>query len=101
MTEVAPEVAPVPPTIEDLQAEIVALRAAQTPKAPKTSSKFSVEVKKILQGIRAAFTSPDAVKAEKSLAALVITRLLLTVGASAATVSLAGAILHAVGVNLP
>lgn len=45
-------------------------------------------LKKIGTAIAAAFTSPEAVKAEKSLAALVITRLLITLGASAAIVDI-------------
>lgn len=42
--------------------------------------------RKILRGIAAAFTTPDAVKAERSLAAIVVTRLLLALGASGALI---------------
>lgn len=45
-------------------------------------------LKKILRGVLAAFTSPEAVKLERSLASLVVVRILLAIGASAATVGL-------------
>ncbi len=42
--------------------------------------------KKILRGVLAGFTSPDAIKAEKSLAALVATRVVTQLGGGAAFV---------------
>jgi len=45
-------------------------------------------LKKALRAFLAAVTSPEAVKHEKSLAVLVITRVLLAVGASASLVAL-------------
>ena len=95
MSEVAP------PTLEDLQAQLAAAKAALAAStAPKTPSKFVTELQKIGASILAAFTSPNVVKVEKSVAGLVITRLVITVGASAGFVSLVGAILHAFGINL-
>jgi hypothetical protein len=41
------------------------------------------------RAVLAALTSPEAVKAEKSIAVLVVTRVLLAVGASAGLVELA------------
>lgn len=46
-------------------------------------------LKKIWNGIKAGLTSTEAVKAEKSIATLVVTRVLLAIGASAAFVELA------------
>lgn len=45
-------------------------------------------MKKVVRALVAAFTSPEAVKAEKSLAVLAVTRVLLAVGASASLVEL-------------
>ena len=50
--------------------------------------------RKILNGVLAAATSAAAVKEEKSLAAIVVTGLLLSVGASAGLVSLATQIIN-------
>ena len=62
MTEpVVPPAAPLPPV-----------------KEPAAASKKS-GAKRILYGILAAFTTPEAIKAEKSLAATVLTRLAITV----------------------
>lgn len=41
-------------------------------------------MRKVWNSIKAAFTSPEAVKAEKSLAALVVVRLVITLGGTAA-----------------
>lgn len=40
-------------------------------------------MKKILYGVLAAFTTPEAVKAEKSLAALILTRVAILVPSAA------------------
>lgn len=48
------------------------------PPAPKPKSVFA----RILNGLRAAVTSPTAVKQERSLAALIVGRVLLAAGAS-------------------
>lgn len=49
---------------------------------------LKVQAKKILAGIRAAVTSPEAVTAERSLAALIVVRVALSLGASASLVEL-------------
>lgn len=67
--------------------------------APKKPNPVSRGIKKTLAGITAAFTTPAAVKAEKSLAAVVIVRFLLYVGAADGTVKLVQAILDAAGVK--
>lgn len=43
--------------------------------------------KKAVRGLVAALSTPDAVKAEKSLAVIVVARVLLAVGASAGLVT--------------
>lgn len=45
-------------------------------------------MKKILMGILAAFTTPDAIKAEKSLAAVVLTRLAVLVPSAALVIDM-------------
>ena len=45
--------------------------------------------KKAVRGLVAALTTPDAVKAEKSLAVIIVARVLLAVGASAGLVTVA------------
>jgi len=86
---------------EQLAAAQAALAAATTPKAPKKPSRVGAFFKRLGKGLWAAVASTDAVKLEKSLAALIVARLLISIGASAGLVSLVGAILHALGVNLP
>lgn len=49
---------------------------------------MKAKLKAALAAFVAAVTSPTAVKAEKSVAVLVVTRVLLSVGASAALVDL-------------
>lgn len=51
-------------------------------------------MKKLVRGVVAALTSPEAIKAERSLAAVVVTRLLLAAGAGYGTVELAGKLIH-------
>jgi hypothetical protein len=63
--------------------ERVALLQAQLD-AKNQSSTF----KKVLRGLAAALTSPEAVKAEKSIAALVLGRLALTLPATAVFIDL-------------
>lgn len=46
-------------------------------------------VKKVLWGIAAAFSTPEAVKAEKHLAVTVLTRLAITVPGAAALIDIA------------
>lgn len=50
--------------------------------------------RKAWNGFRAAITSPEAVKAEKSLAILIVTRVLLAIGAGDAFVRLAEQIIN-------
>lgn len=50
--------------------------------------------KRILNGLRAAVTSPDAVKQERSLGALVVGRVLLAAGASTGLAELVAKIIH-------
>ena len=52
-------------------------------------------LKKILAGVAAAFTTPEAVKAEKTLAVVVITRLIITLGGTAAFVDVVAKLLGA------
>lgn len=48
-----------------------------------------IKLKQIASGIAAAVTSPEAIKQERSLAALIVTRTLLAIGAGDALVQLA------------
>lgn len=50
--------------------------------------------KKILRGLQAAVTSPDVVKQERSLAALIVGRVLLAVGASTGLIDLLVKAIH-------
>jgi hypothetical protein len=89
-------------TPDPRDAEIASLReqlaAASAPKQ-KQPSKFKSAFTKTLAGIASAFTTPDAIKAEKSLAVIAITRLLLTIGATEGAVKLVQAILSTAGVQ--
>ena len=49
---------------------------------------MKAKLQKVAASIAAAFTTPGAIAAEKSLAAIVTTRLLLSLGASAALIDL-------------
>lgn len=82
--------------IAGLQAEIAAL----TTKRPKRTSRVNAKIAQIAKGVYAAFASTEAVRAEKSLAALVITRLLISVGATEGAVTLARVVLHQFGVEI-
>jgi hypothetical protein len=55
---------------------------------------LKAKLKAILNGFLAAVTSPEAVRAERSLAALVIVRVMLAAGASAGLVALIGKLVH-------
>lgn len=50
-------------------------------------------MRKAWHGFRAAVTSPEAVKQERSLAVMIVTRVLLAIGAGDALVQLAGKII--------
>lgn len=79
MTETVGVADPRDAKIAELEAQ---LKAAQKPSA---WAGVKAKLGKAAAAVVAAFTSPDAVKAEKNLAVLAITRLLLMVGAGAAT----------------
>jgi hypothetical protein len=54
---------------------------------------MKAKAKKVGLAVLAAFSTPDAIKAEKSLATIVVVRVLLAIGASAAFVQLAKAVI--------
>lgn len=76
-----------------------ALSNALKPAKPSFGSKLKAKLAEIGNGLLAGVTSSAAVKAEKSLAALVVARLLLWAGAADGTVKLVQAILDAAGVT--
>lgn len=84
---------------EELAASQAALAAATQPKAPKKPSKIGGWFKRASKAVWAAVASTDAVKTEKALAVLIITRLLLSAGAADGTVRLVQEILRATGVS--
>lgn len=67
--------------------------AQPSPAAPVTAAKQNV-FKKAWHGVVAAVTSPAAVKQERSLAALVVGRVLLAVGSSYGVEQLIVKIVH-------
>lgn len=79
--------------------ERVALLQAELDKQIAARKPWEVTkwLKKIVKGVFAAFASTEAVKQEKSLAALVIVRIAISVGATAGTVGLVQSILSAAG----
>ena len=93
------------PTLDDynrlkqqLEAAQAALDAA-TAQPQKKPNPVTTEVKKIGRALWAAVASTDAVKREKSLAVLIITRLLISAGAADGTVKLVQLILSGLGVK--
>jgi hypothetical protein len=63
--------------IKQLTAELDAAQAASLPAAPKKPSKTVAILKKVGASLLAALTTPEAVKAEKSLAIVALTRALI------------------------
>jgi hypothetical protein len=58
------------------------------PAAPSTASKVKAKLKKIAWSVAAAFTTPEAIKAEKSLAVIGLTRLAVLVPTAAVLIDL-------------
>lgn len=89
MTEPAPSVDPLAlanQRLELVQAENARLKQEIAAlEKPSTWSGVKEKLGKVANGVLAAFTSSAAVKQEKNLAALAITRLVLMAGAGAAT----------------
>lgn len=73
--------------------ETPAAPVAATP-MPAQPGAFKTKAKQVLASVVAAVTSPAAVKQEKSLATLVVTRVLLAAGASAGLVGLVLKLAH-------
>lgn len=94
------------PTLDDytkLQQELAATQAAlnaATAEKPKKPSAIGGAFKRAGRAVWAAVASTDAVKKEKSLAVLIITRLLISAGAAEGTVKLVQAVLDSLGVKV-
>jgi hypothetical protein len=101
MSETTPEtkVSSTPIPSDPRDAQIAKLQAQLAQATAKQPSKFKAGFTKFLAGIASAFTTPDAIKAEKSLAVIAITRILLAVGATEGAVKLVQAILSTAGVQ--
>lgn len=85
MTETVGVVDPRDAKIAELQAQLEEIHAAEAAKG-STWGKVKSQAKKIVAGVAAALSSPDAIKAEKSLAALVLTRVAVLVPTAAGIV---------------
>jgi hypothetical protein len=83
-----------------LQEQLVAAQAAleaATAQKPKKPSAVGGALKRVGRAVWAAVASTDAVKQEKSLAVLIVTRLLISAGAAEGTVKLVQFILASLG----
>lgn len=101
MSEVAQPALPQAPVLAappqpDYKTMYEALLADQRKQAVKKPNAVTAGLSHVGAAVASAFTSPEVVKAEKSLAVLALTRLVITLGASAASVDV---LLHAVGVK--
>lgn len=82
---------PVQPTYEELaqsnaqlQAEVAQLTTPKPPSKPAAAAAATGKgVKKFLASLASAFTTPEAIKAEKSLAVVALTRLVILLPSAA------------------
>ncbi len=81
---------------QQLDAANAALAAAVA-RPPRKPSRFKAVVSRIGRGIWAAVASTDAVRAEKNLAVLIATRLLISAGATDGLLKIVQAIIKAQG----
>lgn len=80
--------------VAQLQAQVDAYENPKPGKVASATKATGKGVKKFLASLAAAFTTPDAVKAEKSLAVIALTRLAILAPSLAVVISI---IVHSLG----
>lgn len=79
---------------KNLVASLQANQGAQVPTAPKAPNKVLAGLKKFAASVASAFTTPEAIKAEKSLAVVALTRLAILLPSAAVLIDVLS---HALG----